>query len=91
MRSAFELRVSTEPPFRALAAEVAARFVDVAGGSADEGRAFGAEVDRAVAALAGGPGTITCRFAAEDRHVEVALDRDGEVHTVRRTLSARTD
>jgi hypothetical protein len=91
MRHSFELRLSTDPPYRALAADVAGRFVELAGGAAAEATAFGADVGAAVEALAPGVPSLDLAFRANGDGVEVAIDAAGRSRVVRRRLPTGKD
>ena len=56
MSAAFTLRVPADPEFRALANDVVARYVEIAGGSDAERGAFVAALSDAIDGLAGAPG-----------------------------------
>lgn len=75
---AFMLRVPADAPYRVLAGEVAARYVEVIGGAATLAAALASDVSRAVEDLA--PfGDVDLAFSRTSAGIEVALT-SGDQH-----------
>ena len=83
MTDVFTLTVPSDARFRALIGEVVGRYLELAGGTADEGRALAAEVSAAVDRLQGGESSTvaaTVRTSAGD--VSIRLQDGGRSATV---------
>ncbi len=90
MSHAFDLHLSSEDPFPALAADVAGRFFEMLGGSALEAAAFGSEVGEAAEALAMGGAPLDLVFRSGADHVEATVQGGKLSRVIRRALpSAR--
>ncbi len=87
----FELQVPADERYRVLAPEVAAKYVELAGGSAGDGRSLASDLAVALTRLAAGAGddaVIDLAFSAEDGHIEVTLRCAAQSTVVRHALPA---
>jgi hypothetical protein len=85
----FTLQVPSDARFRRLAAEVASRYMELAGAGEGEGAALARLVDQAVDEVAGdGDTPVDVLFAATPAEIEVAASCAGRTSTVRRPLPA---
>jgi hypothetical protein len=91
MRHALELELPVEAPYRALAAEVASRFVELAGADPEAAAGFGADVAATVDALAPAASMLTLTFTAEAGSAEAVVGAAGQSRVVRRQWPPRKD
>ena len=90
MTDAFTLTVPLDAPFRALAGEVAGRYLELAGGTVDEGRLLAAEVAAAIDRLGASVASslaVVARMTAGD--VSITLEADGQSATVTHPVPAK--
>lgn len=80
MSVVFSVKVSGDPPCRALAADVAERYFELAGANADEVTAARTAVAVAIESVADG-----------DRHLDLKFSRSGAVVEVEVSCGARTE
>lgn len=76
MADAFSLLVSLDPPYRALAPEVAGRYAELAGGSSEDAAALASAVTAAIDRVsvdADPHGEVGLQFAAEASGIRVDL------------------
>lgn len=78
----FTLQVPAEPPYRALAGDVAARYVEVAGGGGTAAASVAAEVRRAADVLAAAGTAIDLTFFRGAAGLEVVLSCGGRTERV---------
>jgi hypothetical protein len=86
MTPAFTLHVPAAQPFRALAPEIAAKCVELAGGSAADGKAMAARITDALGKLVDGDphSDVELAFAAASGgSIEVTLRCNGRSAVVR--------
>jgi hypothetical protein len=91
MSDPFTLRVPVEPKFRALGSELAARYIDLLGGSDAERQTLSAAVAGALTDLAAAaPAGAACdmAFAASGVGVEVTVRCGAQSTVVRQVLAA---
>lgn len=69
----FTLQVPARAPYRPLAEEIAARFVQLSGGDEATAATFGADVSRAADALAAGASNIDLTFSRNASRIDVVL------------------
>jgi hypothetical protein len=87
----FTLQVPSDARFRRLAAEVASRYMELAGAGEGEGATLARLVDRAVDEVAAqGDTPVDVLFAATHAEIEVVATCAGRTSTVRRPLPAGT-
>lgn len=80
----FTLQVPAEPPYRSIACEVTARYVDIAGGTETQRAAFQAALTRAVDELVGDRGgDVEVSCTADPPGFEVTLKHAGRSASVR--------
>jgi hypothetical protein len=94
MPDAFLLTVPVAEPFRTLASDVAARYAELAGGSAVDGGALSAAVAGAVASVTDGAARdadIALAFRPQRDGIEIQVRCGGRQTTVRRTLIMAAD
>jgi hypothetical protein len=84
----FDLSVPSDAKFRVLAPEVTAKYAALAGCSEAEATAVQADVERAVASLAGAGENIALKFDADAGELRVVLTCGSASSTVRRALAA---
>ena len=86
MAESFRLTVPADKRFRALAPDVASRFVEVIGGSAADAAALAEALALALEKLAAGADAATahvqCAFRSGSDAVEVDLSLDGRAQTI---------
>jgi hypothetical protein len=86
MSDSFRLTVPADKRFRALAPDVASRFVEVIGGSATDAAALAealtSALDRLAAGADAGGGHIQFAFRSGSGAVEVDLSLDGRAQTI---------
>jgi len=85
MTPAFTLHVPAAQPYRALAPEVAAKYVELAGGSAADAASIAAQIVAAIGTLVDGDhqSDVELAFAPADGRVEVTLRCNGRSTVVR--------
>jgi hypothetical protein len=87
----FTLQVPSDARFRRLAADVASRYMELAGAGEGEGATLARLVDRAVDEVAAeGDTPVEVLFAATPAEIEVVATCGGRTSTVRRPLPAGT-
>ena len=89
MLPGFLLTVPAVAPFRALASDAAARYAEMAGGSAADGAALSEAVTGAVATVtadAAGEADVTIAFRPQPDGVEIDVRCGARQATVRRAL-----
>lgn len=82
------LSVPTAGELRTVAPEVAAKVAEYCGASAPDAESLGAALDRAVSALAGGPGPIELVFRRAGSDLVVEARANGRTSEVRHALPA---
>jgi hypothetical protein len=93
MTRSFTLQVPAEARYRALAPDVAGRYVELLGGGPDDAQALSGAIGEALAALAAGApagATVELAFEAGSRGIEVTLRCQGRSVVVTRPLTAST-
>jgi hypothetical protein len=90
MTDVFTLTVSTDARFRGLIGEVAGRYLELAGGTADEGRALAAEVSAAVDRLqTGESSTVAATLRTTAGDVSIRLQEGTRSATVTHRAPAK--
>ena len=90
MADVFTLTVPLDSRFRALVGEVAGRYLELAGGTVDEGRVLAAEVAAAVDRLEADHSSsvaVICRADAGD--LSITVQANGHSATVRHPVPAK--
>jgi hypothetical protein len=82
------LSVPTAGELRAVAPEVATKVAEYCGASAPDAETLGAALERAVSALAGGPGPVDLVFRRSGRDLVVEARANGQTSEVRHALPA---
>lgn len=79
--------VPLDARYRALAPDVAAKYVELAGGTTADGESLAASLTDAIASLGlDGDATLHLSFSANHGHVEVTVRGDNRTLTVRQPL-----
>jgi hypothetical protein len=85
--STFTLVLPAAAPFPALASEVAARFLELCGATADEAARFSAELTQAAERIVPGADRLDCTFVGGPSGVEATLTAGAHRQTVRHRRS----
>jgi len=92
MSEPFSLVVPVDAPFRAVASEVAGRYVELAGGSPADGAALAGALTSALekmAAAARGDGGFELAFGVERGGVRITVQGAGQSTTITQPVSTR--
>ena len=85
MSQVLQLEMPADPTYHALAAEAAGRICALAGGNANDAKAFGADLTAALEKLAGNGDSVALRFEADEAAIRVRLTCGDQARDLRRT------
>jgi hypothetical protein len=89
MAHAFSLQVPANRDLRALAAEVAAKYVEMSGGAGAEARALAADVNDALEDVSTEGSAINVAFSPDPAGLRVTLQCGARSRTIRHPMPAR--